>query len=1235
MNEPSLPEETIFAQAVEIDSEAERAAFLDRTCGGNRVLRASVEALLRAHERCGDLLDLPEKPVDTVAEPSVTERAGSMIGPYKLLEQIGEGGMGLVFVAEQQEPIRRKVALKVIKPGMDTRQVVARFEAERQALALMDHPNIARVLDGGATAGGRPFFVMELVKGVPITEYCDQNQVPIRERLELFLGVCQAVQHAHQKGIIHRDIKPSNVLVMSHDGTPVVKMIDFGVAKAIGQQLTDKTLYTGFAGMVGTPLYMSPEQAGLSGLDVDTRSDIYSLGVLLYELLTGTTPFDNERLRNVGYDEMRRIIREEEPPRPSTRLSTLAQAATTVSTNRKSDPRRLTQLIRGELDWMVMKCLEKDRTRRYETAGAFAADVQRYLHDEPVQACPPSGWYRFRKFARRHRHGLATAVGIGAATLLAIGGLAGSIGWAGRDRVAQREAREREADLSLSEAAQLLEQGNSAGAAAFAERAEVVLTGADASGALQQRLAEIRADLEMAERLEQIRLGQSDVEQERYATLEADPKYAQAFRDFGIDVEALAIEQAAERIRTRSIRRELVAALDDWADLRRKDTPGHASWRHLSAVAAAADPDEQRNRLRTAWEHNDGQALEELAASMDVADQPVVTLALLGRTLRQCGRVEPSVTLLRRAYQRHPNDFWINQDLAHSLMALGPARWQEAHAHCVAALTLRPTSPGIRVNLAITLLYKRDLQAALDVLDDAIRLKPDYAGAWLTRGHVHLRLQHAKESLADCTKAAELTPTSAKAWVGRGNANHVLRRWNDAFADYNRAIELNPKHAYAWYNRGNTYHGLGQWESALTDYTKALELNPELVEAWNNRGNVYRNLEQWDKAFADFSEAIRRSPGFVRPWMNRGWTHHGLRHWDQALADFSKAVAIQPTLVEAWQKRGLTYFSMRRWELALADFSKAIELSPENAELRRDRADTYRNLRKNELALADYTKAIDLDPKLLLAWQWRGHTYFNSRQWDKAIADFSQAIELNQTLAELWYYRGAAYRNLQNWNKALTDLAKAVELQPEHAQAWFDRGCTHADLHQWDDAVAALERAVACRPSDAWFWRCHAVALVGARKMDGYRRVGAAMQARFVNVTEPTVAMQLILLRTLEDEDGSSVPLVAWGRCAAKSPECARFLGHALYRAGQYAAAVEHLKETARKGRLWGDDQLFLAMAEQRLGNTEEARAVLGNAMAWIDESDRGVARGTYWFWADEIRIRRLCKEAQALIEGK
>ena len=344
-----------------------------------------------------------------IHQPPISEQAGTVIGPYKLLQQIGEGGMGVVFMAEQTEPIQRTVALKIIKPGMDTRQVIARFEAERQAVAMMDHPNIAKVLDAGTTDSGRPYFVMELVKGVPITKYCDEKHLPLRARLELFVQVCQAVQHAHQKGIIHRDIKPNNVLVAEYDNRAVPKVIDFGVAKATAQRLTERTMFTEFGQVLGTMEYMSPEQSKFNQLDIDTRSDIYSLGVLLYELLAGSTPFEGKRLHAAAFDEMLRIIREEEPPKPSTRLSSI-DTLPSVAANRHTEPARLSKDVRGELDWIVMKALEKDRNRRYETASGFAADIERHLHDEPVEAGPPSAGYRFRKLARRHLAALFIAV---------------------------------------------------------------------------------------------------------------------------------------------------------------------------------------------------------------------------------------------------------------------------------------------------------------------------------------------------------------------------------------------------------------------------------------------------------------------------------------------------------------------------------------------------------------------------------------------------------------------------------------------------------------------------------------------------------------------------------------------------------------------------------------------------------------------------------------------------------
>jgi serine/threonine protein kinase/tetratricopeptide (TPR) repeat protein len=403
-----------------------RAAEL---AGPDEPLRQRVLQLLAAHRGADSFLESPAVgPGETRSEPAPVAAAGTVIDGYKLLQPIGEGGMGVVWMADQLHPVQRRVALKIIKPGMDSKQVLARFEAERQALALMDHPNIARVFDAGSTPEGRPYFVMELVKGRSITAYCDEQRLTPRQRLELFLPVCRAIQHAHQKGVIHRDIKPSNVLVAPFDGKPVVKVIDFGVAKATGQRLTDATLFTDFGSVVGTLEYMSPEQAELNNQDIDTRSDIYSLGVLLYQLLTGSTPLDRGRLKAAAFTEMLRLIREEEPPRPSTRLSESAESLPAISAQRQTAPAKLAKLVRGELDWIVMKALDKDRGRRYETANGFAMDVQRYLSDEPVQACPPSGAYRLRKFVRRNKGPVVTGVtiagllvtGVGVSTWLAV-----------------------------------------------------------------------------------------------------------------------------------------------------------------------------------------------------------------------------------------------------------------------------------------------------------------------------------------------------------------------------------------------------------------------------------------------------------------------------------------------------------------------------------------------------------------------------------------------------------------------------------------------------------------------------------------------------------------------------------------------------------------------------------------------------------------------------------------------
>lgn len=513
-----MSERDIFLKAIDLSVE-NRRAFLEEACGTDAELRHKVEALFAAHEHAGNFLSQPAMEVTGVfshgENGSVLKRIESddnhLLGTvladrYKLLEQIGLGGMGTVYVAEQSQPVRRKVAIKIIKRGMDSSQVLARFEQERQALALMDHPNIAKVLDGGMTKDHRPFFVMEYVKGDPLNVFCDHEKLTVKQRLELFIQICHAVQHAHQKGVIHRDLKPSNILVCLYDGKPVPKVIDFGLAKALHQPLTDLTLHTGHDIVLGTPLYMSPEQAEVNNVDVDTRTDIYALGVILYELLTGTTPLEKQRFKQAAWDEVLRIIREEDPPKPSTKLSESNQLAS-LSAQRKLEPRQLTQLLSGDLDWIVMKALEKDRARRYETANGFAMDVQRYLADEPVSAGPPSTGYRLRKFVKRNRGKVLAATLVLLALLLGMAGTLFGLVRAERLRLVAEKARAEEEEQrrkAVSEQ-QRAEEGE--------KRAESAKKRAEEQSAITQAVNEfLRDDL----------IGQADTDEQARAGQKAD-----------------------------------------------------------------------------------------------------------------------------------------------------------------------------------------------------------------------------------------------------------------------------------------------------------------------------------------------------------------------------------------------------------------------------------------------------------------------------------------------------------------------------------------------------------------------------------------------------------------------------------------------------------------------------------------------------------------------------------------
>jgi tetratricopeptide (TPR) repeat protein len=845
-----------------------------------------------------------------------------MIGPYKLLQAIGEGGMGTVFMAEQAQPVQRKVALKIIKPGMDTRQVIARFEAERQALALMDHPNIAKVLDAGTTEGGRPYFVMELVKGVPMTRYCDEHRLTPKQRLELFVPVCQAVQHAHQKGVIHRDLKPSNVLVAEYDDQPVAKVIDFGVAKATGPKLTERTLFTEFGQVVGTLEYMSPEQAKLNALDIDTRSDIYALGVLLYELLTGTTPFDKKRLHQAAFDEMLRIIREEEPPKPSTRLSTTAELPS-IAANRGLEPKKLSRLVRGELDWIVMKALDKDRNRRYETANGLARDLERYLEDEPVQACPPSAAYRLRKFLRRNKRALATATLMSVMVLA----LATVLGWTARDRAARQAALEHEVERALEETEMSYQRGKLPEAMAAVKRAEGLLASGAGSAELQRRMGQWRTDLEMVTRLDTIRLEKAEAKGENFGYQRADLAYGEAFRWYGLDVEALDADAAAEHIRAAAIRDRLVAGLDDWGRSKTGEA-APAGKERLVAVSQRADPDPWRNRLRDAYLRSDPKAVAELARDKEVLALPPDTVSLLASVLgwRSSDQLLLAVEVLQRAQRRHPSDFWINYQLAIFLLSLNPPRAQDAICFLQVALALRPENPIVMHELGLALLRVGRPAEAEAELRDVVRQHTHFARAHLNLGLALRRQGKLAEGEAEYREAIRLEPNYPMAHRNLGVA---LRERGDllgAEAVFRDAVRVSPDRTGEHTDRGNRLLKEGKVAWAEAAFREARRLNPDYRDGCVLLADVLVKQGKLAEAEGVILEAVRRKPEDPVARYHLGNALRTQKKLDEAIAAYQKAIALDPEYAEAHCNLGHTLREMRRFAEALTELKKGHEL---------------------------------------------------------------------------------------------------------------------------------------------------------------------------------------------------------------------------------------------------------------------------------------------------------------------
>ncbi len=1024
---------------------------------------------------------------------------------------------------------------------------------------------------------------MELVNGIPVTQFCDEQHLTPRERLELFIPICQAVQHAHQKGIIHRDLKPSNILIALYDGRPVPKVIDFGVAKAISQRLTDKTMFTGLGQIIGTLEYMSPEQAERNQLDIDTRSDIYSLGVLLYELLTGDTPFDKQRLRSAAFDELLRIIREEEPPRPSTKLST-SDTLASVAANRRIEPAKLGKLIRGELDWIVMKTLEKDRARRYETANGLAADIQRYLDDEPVVACPPSASYRLRKTLRRYKSAVAVSAVI-ASLLLA---LAVGAGWALRDREAirrqaahelqeeqDRSAREKEQQRRLVEeaAANALEMSRMHyhaeawySAVTEARRAAAAIVGADIGRELSERVQQQLTGMEMVWTLDGLSMLPPESSKNWLWRTEA---YQRAFRDYGLDVTAGSVEEVAQRMLVSKIAPELVAGLDSWAKGGRPptDLPSQDLRRRVLTIASMIDQDPLRRRMREAVLQEDLQALQNMT---ELEKQPEASIVMLAESLDQLGDTNRAADVLLQAQLRFRKSFRIQHRLSLLLLNTSPQRPAEALRFAQAAVVMRPSSPGVFNNLGVCLHATGNTQEAVA----AYRVGLEVGGENYRWSGIHVNLGRALSELAEFSeaekhfrRALELDPKGEYALLQYG---HFLTTQNgvaEAIGLYDRVLKANPENPQAHGFLGNALKQQGQLDRAAEHYRKAIELEPGKPSARGMLGVILAERGEKDEALSLLREACELAPANYTAQVNLGVNCEQLGRHAEAVESYRRAVELDPKSVVAHVYLASSLVRDKRPDEAVVSFDRAIALNPDDFAAHNNLGILLLEQGRIEEAVPHLLRAAELNPEAG-PYESLGDALRQSGKLDEAVFYYDKALLQHPDRSQPHANRAACLGTLGKLSDAIEGFRRALSLDPENAECHNNLGVALAGQGDYSEAGQCFQRTLALEPDRVKRLRALAWFLVTVP----------------TDVRDPRRAIELARRATTLEPANPS----AWQTLG---------LGH--YRAGEFAAAVDACERAMRLGRgISGSAGFTLAMAYWQQGNPHVARWLYDQAAA-------------------------------------